>query len=99
MAEALRGQYDGWETVTPPDVVIEDHSGFGGGKAYKLTNLADPEAPAAALHILDERLCPAAKEPIFFDRQRTAHRLFAEAGLCRARISEDPGGCVNLRNK
>ena len=91
MVDALRGKYDGWEAATAPDILIEDHSGFGGGKAYKLTNSANPAAPAAALHILDERFCPAPKEPIFFDRQRAAHKLFSEAGFSPRRIAEDPG--------
>ena len=56
-----------------------------------LTNTANPAAPAAALHILHEGLCPAPEDPIYFDRQRLAQEVLSEAGLTPARIADDPG--------
>ncbi len=73
------------------DIAIEDHSGHGGGRAYKLTNRANPAAPAAALHILHEGLCPAPEDPIYFDRERLGQEVLSEAGLTPARIADDPG--------
>ncbi|MCP4038324.1 MAG: ATP-binding cassette domain-containing protein [bacterium] len=90
MAEALRGRYEGWETVTAGEIAVADHSGLGGGKAYKLTNLANPAAPAAALHILEDLVCRDPEETFIYERQRIAHQIFSDAGLTARRIREDP---------
>jgi hypothetical protein len=103
MAGVLRDRCEGWDGVDAADVLVEDHSGLGGGKAYKLTNRAAPDASPVMLHIVHEFFCPAAKEPIFFDRQKIAHERLARAGLSPRRIAEDPdrewfveawGGCT-----
>ena len=89
MAYALRG-YDGWASVTPRDIVIEDYSGGPGRKVFKLTNGAKPGAAAAALHIIRET-ADSATDSVFFDRQRAAHRVFESAGISPPRVAEDPG--------
>lgn len=89
MAQVLRGKYDGWETVTAADIAVADHSGLGGGKAYRLTNLANPTAPEAALHILHPLVCRDPAEAFVFDRQRVAHQIFSEANVTARRIHED----------
>ena len=42
MAEALRARHPGWETATADTIQVDDLSGFGGGKAYRLTVDAEP---------------------------------------------------------
>ncbi|MCP5066947.1 MAG: phosphotransferase [bacterium] len=90
MADALRGRLAGWESVRAADVCVEDFSGRAGGKVHRLTNQAEPLARPAALHVVHEFFCPAAAEPIFFDRMRLAQERFADAGLGPCRIAEDP---------
>jgi hypothetical protein len=36
MAEARRGCHPGWEAITAAAIRVDDLSGLGGGKAYRL---------------------------------------------------------------
>lgn len=108
MAEALRGQCDGWETVTARDIVVEDHSGVGGGKAYKLTNRASPEAqksgPFGAMPILHwdgELVAETSVIADFLTEELDLHgRLSRSAArrslMVRSAASEFGGGLAGL---
>jgi len=91
MAEELSGRLIGWESATAVDFRVEDCGGQGGGKAFKLSNATDPNAPSLALHILDDAVSSNAPDSIFFDRQRSGQMLLSEAGLCPTRVYDDPG--------
>lgn len=92
VAQALSGCRKGWAAVVPEDLVLQDCSGFGGGRTYSIVRASEPEVPTVILHILPAFYCCARERPISFDRIRTAQRLFSQAGVSPARICEDPGG-------
>eukprot|EP00927_Polykrikos_kofoidii_P034096 TRINITY_DN28924_c0_g1_i3.p1 TRINITY_DN28924_c0_g1~~TRINITY_DN28924_c0_g1_i3.p1 ORF type:complete len:705 (+),score=84.82 TRINITY_DN28924_c0_g1_i3:58-2115(+) len=74
----------GWRTTSAGNVLVEDKSGEGGGRTYRVSATgANP--PQVALHVRSEQ---AAADAISETRMACAARLFAKAGLSPSRLAE-----------
>lgn len=72
----------GWGKVDRDSIKVEDASGAGGSKTYKIS-AAGATPTAVALHIRDSSLCQKSEE-----RTRAAAQIFAKNGLSPRRIAE-----------
>eukprot|EP00927_Polykrikos_kofoidii_P060728 TRINITY_DN55650_c0_g1_i1.p1 TRINITY_DN55650_c0_g1~~TRINITY_DN55650_c0_g1_i1.p1 ORF type:complete len:631 (+),score=66.63 TRINITY_DN55650_c0_g1_i1:125-1894(+) len=83
VANIMKGQ--GWGEVQKSQLKVEDTSGHGGSKTYKVTAPDGVDPPIIALHSRSEEVVG---DPLSEPRMAAAAKLFASHGLAPTRVAQ-----------